>query len=69
MPDLSIDITDVRDYSIPQRDGTSLRQKRVTFYLGKFGPFVEMFPSEEFTDTSMKLRVGALQRELEAMHR
>jgi len=69
MPDLAVEITDIRDYTMPQRDGSTLAQKRVTFYLGKFGPFVEYFPVDGFTDLAMRSRVDALKREIEAMHR
>lgn len=67
--DLSFALTDVRDYSVPQRDGTVLTQKRATFFLGNYGPFVEYFPADGFNDAALRPRVDALRRELEAMHR
>lgn len=69
MQDLTFELTDIRDYPVPQRDGRVLNQKRAVFYLGKFGPFTEYFGVNEFTDSAMRARVDALRFHLEAMHR
>jgi len=69
MVDLSVELTDVRDYTVPQRDGTFLTQKRVTFYIGKFGPFHEYFPVDAFNELAFRQRADALKQQLEAIHR
>lgn len=69
MVDLSLQLTDVRDYPMPQRDNTILEQKRVTFYLGKFGPFYEYFPIADFTEGAILGRVAMIRQQLEALHR
>lgn len=67
--ELTQQITEMRDYPIPLREGGMLNQKRVTFYLGKFGPFVEMFPVEGFSSSVVQSRIDALKRQLEDLHR
>lgn len=67
MADLTPKITDMRDFPVPQRDGTVLQQKRVQFFIGTFGPFIEYFPSEGFSMLTVNMRIDALKRELEGM--
>lgn len=69
MPDWKIEYTDIRDFSLPQRDNTVLTQKRVMAYIGKFGPFVEYFPAADFNMATVGNRFEALKREIEGMHR
>jgi hypothetical protein len=68
MPDLTPEFTDIRDFTVPQRDGSLTTQKRVTFYLGKFGPFTEYFPSDGFTMGVVQERVSVLRQQLEGLH-
>jgi hypothetical protein len=42
--DLPIEFVDIRDAPRIERDGTVVVEKRVVFYVGKFGPFTEHFP-------------------------
>lgn len=67
MQDLTVIHTDIRDYFVPQLDGTVLKQKRATFYIGKFGPFVETFDVEGFSMSVVNARVDALKRELQGL--
>lgn len=67
--ELKLEISDMRDYFIPQRNGDIVQTKRVTFYLGKFGPFVENFEIEGFSADVVKVRAAALRQALEDMHR
>jgi hypothetical protein len=66
--DLPLEFTDIRDESTPQRDGSFLRAKRYTFYLGKFGPFVERVPLEGFTDYEITRRVQLLRAHIQQAH-
>jgi hypothetical protein len=68
-PDLTLKIIEMRDFPVPQLDGTVLQQKRVVFYLGKLGPFTEYFPNEGFNQGQVNLRIDALKHEVEGMHR
>lgn len=67
-PDLTVEYTDIRDFSVPQRDGQTLTRKRVVFWIGKFGPFTEYFDVDGFTMTAVTDRVNALKREVEGIH-
>ncbi len=69
MADFTLEITDMRDESSLDRSGSVSVQKRVTFYLGKFGPFVEKFPTENFSDITVRARADALRATLENLHR
>ena len=68
MVELPVEYTDIRDSQELLRDGSSKTYKRVTFYLGKFGPFVERFDLEGFSMTEVQTRVEALRQQLQAMH-
>lgn len=68
MVDLTPEYTDIRDFNVPQRNGSLTTQKRVTFYLGNFGPFVEYFPSDGFTMDVVQERVTQLRQQLEGLH-
>lgn len=58
------------DEARPNPDGqTVTRYRSVQFRLGKFGPFVERFPSDGYTEQQLLDRVAALRRELESIHR
>lgn len=69
MVDLTVEYTAIRDYTMPQRDGSFLKQKQVTFFIGKFGPFTEYFDFADFTEFRMRERVDALKQQVEALHR
>ena len=69
MVDLTVDYVNIRDESIPQRDGTLSRSKRYEFYLGKFGPFTERVPlADPFDEQEITRRITALQNHLRAIH-
>lgn len=68
MVDLTVEYTDIRDHMNVTRDGQLQQQKRVTFYLGKFGPFTEYFDAATFTDTELRGRVNALANTLRSAH-
>lgn len=68
MEDLTAEFTDIRDESTPQRDGTFLRTKRYTFYLGKYGPFVERIPLERAGDsTAINAEVDRLRTQIRTL--
>lgn len=65
--DLSAEITEIRDWSDVDRAGVVTLSKRVTFYVGKFGPFVERFPTEGFSIAVVNARVEQLRAELRGL--
>lgn len=65
--ELPFDLTDVRDEPQYQRDGSIVSLKRATFYLGKYGPFVERLPNDDQFDVELRQRVDALRRKLDAL--
>jgi hypothetical protein len=65
--DLPIDYTDIRDEPSYQRDGSVLMQRRATFYIGTFGPFVERLPNDENFTTELHRRADALRRNLQGL--
>lgn len=67
--DLPYDQTDLRDYVRPERDGSQTKQKRLTFYLGKFGPFTEYFGADEFNSTTMLTRINQVRQTILELHR
>lgn len=68
-PDTTFELTDLRDFPTFARDGQVLMQKRVTFYLGKFGPFIEYFDVATFDDDQVRARADKYRRTIEGMHR
>lgn len=67
--DLPVEYTDIRDESTPQRDGSFKRVKRYTFWLGKFGPFVERVDLEGFSEFEIQQRVAKVRQHVEELHR
>ena len=65
--DLPIEYSSITDVVRPQRDGTTLTQKRVVFFLGKFGPFTETFTPATWA-ADLRTRVGQLRTELIGIH-
>lgn len=61
---LEIELASVLDESIPTRAGTMARYKKYTFWLGKFGPFVERIPVENTDPNEFNNRVAALRAAL-----
>jgi hypothetical protein len=57
--DLTITYSDIRDWTPVDRDGTVRREKRVVFYIGKFGPFTEYFPAAGFSMNDVAQRRSA----------
>lgn len=66
--DLTLELTKVTDESVPQRDGAFRRHKTYVFYLGKFGPFTERVPVDNFDDMEFMRRVEHLRLHLRAVH-
>jgi len=63
--DLKIEVTRMRDVQAPQRDGVTVdHYKEATFFIGKFGPFVERLPLDTY-DTELTARVAKLKATLE----
>lgn len=70
MPDdLTQQITSVSDETTFDRSGQPVMNKRVTFYLGKHGPFTERFPAAEFSATAVQQRIDALRQQLQLLNR
>ena len=68
--DTTLYVDRFEDEARPNPDGQTVTNFRtVRFRLGKFGPFVERFPRETFTDVMFSTRVDELRRQLEAIHR
>lgn len=67
MADFKFQHVNTRDEQTPQRDGTVLKQKRVEFFLGSHGPFVERFTNEEYLGGGVDARVLELRIQLERM--
>jgi hypothetical protein len=63
-----IEYADVRDEALPQRDSSILRVKKYTFFLGKFGPFIERIPLDQDQTTELQRRVSALKTHLTLIH-
>lgn len=66
--DLPIEYVTIGDETQPQRDGSTIRQKKVVFYLGKFGPFTERGPADAPLDSWLPLRAAELRRQVAALH-
>jgi hypothetical protein len=60
-PDLTLELSDARDEVIPERGGVYRSVKRYTFYLGKFGPFVERIPIESTDGYELQARIEKLR--------
>lgn len=58
-----------KDDVTPQRTGEMLRERVYTFYLGKFGPFVERIGLPMNDDTEIRRRIDALRVQLRALQR
>lgn len=67
--DLPADFKNISDESLPQRDNTVKHYKRFDFYLGKFGPFVERFDRDTFTDAQLSARLTQLRATIQNAHR
>ena len=67
-PNLTPEYIDIRDEQTPQRDGSVLKQKRITFYLGKYGPFIERFDLDSFDMSQVPARIQALQQQVRGLH-
>jgi hypothetical protein len=67
--DLTLQLSDARDEVIPQRGGTYQAVKKYTFYLGKFGPFVERVPLENTDAYYLQGQIEKLRASLRELHR
>lgn len=61
MPDYPLNIIGIRDEPTPQLDQTVVNYKRVQFYLGTRGPFVERMTDAEYFGTEFDDRVRKLR--------
>ena len=67
--DLPITYRDIRDISIPQKNGTVLKVRRYTFDLGTFGPFVEEIGLDCPDQASeLRTRVAARRSDIAQIH-
>lgn len=64
--ELTLDVVSARDDATPARDGTVSRFKRVEFYLGKYGPFVERLTDEQYHSGEFDRRVRQLRATLQS---
>lgn len=67
--DLPFELAKLAEDQTINRDNTVSRWKRAEFYLGKYGPFVERFTPEEFSDQALKDRADTLRRHIIGAHR
>lgn len=58
--DRKINVTDFRDYLKIEQGGVPRPQKRVTFYIDNFGPFVEYFDTADYSKPAFDARVALL---------
>lgn len=65
--ELPLTIVSVTDESTPQFDGSLLRQRKYVIRIGKYGPFIERVPLENFDATAIGRRVEQLRGELRAL--
>ena len=68
MVDLTLEVTKVGDESRYARDGSIIPEIRVTFFLGRFGPFIERFDKATFSDSAVRTRADALALTLRNLH-
>jgi hypothetical protein len=61
---LEMELASVIDDTIPDRVGVFKRYKKYTFFLGRFGPFVERVPLENTDPTEFQRRVETLRTQL-----
>jgi hypothetical protein len=66
--DLPVEFTDIRDDTTVKRGGDFERWKKYTFYLGKFGPFVERVPADPWDASEITRRVENLRQDLIRQH-
>jgi hypothetical protein len=67
--DVTLELAKVIDEVTPKRDGTFDRNRVYTFYLGKWGPFVEKVPTQPtFDDGEFMRRVQRMQQHLRQVH-
>jgi hypothetical protein len=62
--DYRFEHANTRDEQVPQRDGSVARFKRVEFFLGKHGPFVERFTADEYANGGVQARVMNIRQQL-----
>lgn len=66
--DVTFELTKATDEAVPQRDGSFKRHKSFVFYLGKYGPFTEKIPSDNYDESELRRRVEKLQQHLRMVH-
>jgi hypothetical protein len=65
-----VQFTDVRDDPrYEPRTGSVVREKRYTFYIDDYGPFVERVPLDNFDAQEIERRVSALRMHLTTLPR
>jgi hypothetical protein len=62
--DLTVSYKNISDESVLDVTGSVKKYKRFDFFLGAFGPFVERFDLETFTDAQVIARIAALKATL-----
>lgn len=62
MPDYPLRIVNLRDEPVPQLDQTVVNFKRVQFFLGSHGPFLERLTDEQYYGTEFDDRVRRLRQ-------
>lgn len=67
-PDLTVEFQSISDEARPTRSGTIERNKKYTFYLGRFGPFTERVPLDGFDANAITQRIAALKVHLTQLH-
>lgn len=67
--DLTQQITALSDETTFDRSGQPIVNKKITFYLGKFGPFVERIPAADFSMTAAQQRIDQVKMHLQGLTR
>lgn len=65
--DLKVTYSDIRDETRIELDGSATAVKRVTFHLGKFGPFTERFEDLATWESDLASRVALLKSKLSSL--
>lgn len=58
--DSRVQITELKDVDRFDRAGTVVHLKRVTFFVGRVGPFYETFPKDEYSLAMLEARVAQI---------
>jgi hypothetical protein len=68
LPDLAVHSINVQHTVAPDHTSTLAKAKRLTYHIGKHGPFEHVYHGDTGTVTQMKSDIGAQVAELQSLH-